>query len=200
LSVPPAYFPTHELLTIYPNFVSIYDGHYLEFEESWRDLCILLGQPMQKVPKESQARHLLKPLEDAMGGKVVLDKTGRFYLDIPGLGKLEMPLVAEGVRKFAMVARLISTGALLENGYLFWDEPEANLNPKLIKEIAKTIISLAHSGIQLFIASHSLFLLRELEILLKKDPLPQDNAVKYFGFSVNESGGSIVKQSDSLMI
>ncbi len=155
---------------------------------------------MQKVPKESQARHLLKPLEDAMGGKVVLDKTGRFYLDIPGLGKLEMPLVAEGVRKFAMVARLISTGALLENGYLFWDEPEANLNPKLIKEIAKTIISLAHSGIQLFIASHSLFLLRELEILLKKDPLPQDNAVKYFGFSVNESGGSIVKQSDSLMI
>jgi predicted ATPase len=33
----------------------------------------------------------------------------------------------------AMLARLISTGVLLEQGYLFWDEPETSLNPKLIK-------------------------------------------------------------------
>lgn len=39
----PAYLPTRELLTIYPNFVSVYEGHYLEFEETWRDTCLLLG-------------------------------------------------------------------------------------------------------------------------------------------------------------
>jgi hypothetical protein len=40
-----AYFPTRELLTIYPNFVSVYESHFLEFEETWRDTCVLLGAP-----------------------------------------------------------------------------------------------------------------------------------------------------------
>ncbi|MFO1416253.1 MAG: hypothetical protein U1F28_03715 [Acinetobacter sp.] len=40
-----------------------------------------------------------------------------------------MPLIAEGLRKLAMLARLISTGTLLEQDYLFWDEPETNLSP-----------------------------------------------------------------------
>lgn len=76
-----------------------------------------------------------------------------------------MPLVAEGLRKLAMVARLISTGVLLEQGYLFWDEPEANLNPRLIKTVAESILALAANGIQVFVATHSLFFLRELEML-----------------------------------
>ena len=61
--------------------------------------------------------------EAAMGGKVVLDsQTGRLYLQIPGEGKVEMPLIAEGLRKIAMLARLVSTGVLLRQGFLFWDE------------------------------------------------------------------------------
>ena len=80
---------------------------------------------------------------------------------------MEMPLVAEGHRKFAMLARLIATGALLDKGYLFWDEPETNLNPKLIKEVASTILHLCRSGIQVFAATHSLFLLREFHIQLQ---------------------------------
>lgn len=42
----PAYLPTRELLTIYPGFVSMYEQHYLEFEETWRDTCLLLGAPL----------------------------------------------------------------------------------------------------------------------------------------------------------
>ena len=102
-----------------------------------------------------------------MGGKVELDANGRFYLKTSGQGRIEMPLVAEGIRKLAMLARLIATGSLLGSGYLFWDEPEANLNPRLIKSVATAILCLARNGIQVFVATHSLFLLRELEILSK---------------------------------
>jgi hypothetical protein len=35
--------PAHELLTIYPGFVSVYDSHHLQFDETWRDTCLLLG-------------------------------------------------------------------------------------------------------------------------------------------------------------
>lgn len=88
---------------------------------------------------------LLQPLEQAMGGKVEVDAAGRFYLILDS-GRMEMHLVAEGLRKLAMVARLIATGSLLDTGYLFWDEPEANLNPRAIKTVAKTILSVAQNG------------------------------------------------------
>jgi hypothetical protein len=39
----PVLLPAHELLTIYPGFVSVYDSHHLQFDETWRDTCLLLG-------------------------------------------------------------------------------------------------------------------------------------------------------------
>jgi len=186
IDVSPAYLPTRELLTIFPNFISVYEGHYLEFEETWRDTCLLLGALIQRGPKEKRIRELLEPLEKAMGGTIVLDQNGRFYLKNDS-GRMEMPLVAEGLRKLGMLARLIATGALLDKGYLFWDEPEANLNPVLIKQVAKSILDLCDSGIQVFIATHSLFLLRELEILLS-DPIRKKVKTKFFGLHQTDEG------------
>ena len=161
------FIPTHELLTIYPGFVALYDNFHLQFEETWRDTCLLLGSPLAKGAREKSIRGLLSPIENVMDGKVVLDAGGSFYLDSPGTGKMEMPLIAEGMRKIAMIARLIATGALFEGSILFWDEPESNLNPKLVRLVAKVIVDLAKMGIQAHIATHSLFLMREIEILRK---------------------------------
>ncbi len=191
----PAYLPTRELLTIYPNFVSVYQGHYLEFEETWYDTCVLLGALLQRGPKEKDIRELLAPLEAAMQGSIDLDKSGRFYL-VTASGRIEMPLVAEGLRKLGMLARLIAAGALLGKGYLFWDEPESNLNPRLIKQIASTIVELSAGGIQIFIATHSLFLLRELEILLAQRKAKKLD-VRYFGLNQGQDG-VVVQQGNEL--
>lgn len=193
----PVYLPTRELLTIFPNFVSVYEGHYLEFEETWRDTCILLGAPIQRGPKgklvQQFSEPFLEPLENAMGGTIEFDKNGRFYLKTPG-GRMEIPLVAEGLRKLGMLARLIATGALFEQGYLFWDEPEANLNPRLIKSEAKSLLNLSRAGIQVFIATHSLFLLREIDILLSA--LTSIDA-RFFGLH-ETNDGILVKQGASI--
>lgn len=189
------YLPTRELLTIFPNFVSVYEGHYLEFEETWRDTCALLGAPAQRGAKEKRIQDLLHPIETAMGGTIELDRNGRFYLKSES-GRFEMPLVAEGQRKLAMLARLISTGVLLDKGYLFWDEPEANLNPRLIKQVAQSIVSLSHSGIQVFLATHSLFLLRELEILIA-NPKNSQITPRFFGLHFSDSG-VVIKQGDAI--
>lgn len=69
---------------------------------------------------------------------------------------MEMPLVAEGWRKLAMLYRLIATGSLLDEGAIFWDEPEANLNPKLIREVARAILGVCEAGVQAIIATHRL--------------------------------------------
>lgn len=191
----PVFLPTRELLTIFPGFVSLYETTHLSFEETWRDTCILLGAPLARGPREARIKELLVPLEKTMGGTVDLDKSGRFYLNLAS-GNMEMHLVAEGLRKLATVARLVATGSLLDKGYLFWDEPESNLNPKIIKTVAWTILQIAQSGIQVFIATHSLFLLRELHILQQRDFKTLES--RYFGLHIGPDGAVSVQQGKTM--
>ena len=184
---PPVFFPTRELLTLYPNFVSVYDSHYLEFEETWRDTCQLLGAPLSR--DTGAATDILSALEEAMRGKIELDSNGRFYLR-GEQGRIEMPLVAEGMRKFGMLARLIANGTLLKQGCLFWDEPEANLNPALIARLAEIIVMLGASGVQVFLATHSLFLLRELELLLERRK-GENYEARFFGLHFSDQGVTV---------
>lgn len=192
----PIYLPTRELLTIYPGFVSLYETTHLQFEETWRDTAILLGAPLARGTRGRTIRQFLDPLEAAMDGIVELDDAGRFYLNTKKLGRIEMHLVAEGLRKFAMIARLIATGSLLTKGYLFWDEPEANLNPKLITLIARTILAIGQQGIQVFIATHSLFLLRELHILQQSAFKQLD--VRYIGLHSDLNNAVSIQQGTTI--
>ncbi len=191
---PPVFIPTRELLTIYPGFVSLYETRHLEFDETWRDTCLLLGAPALKVKREAVIADLIAPLEKQLGGRVVLDSNGRFYLKPFNAGNLEMPLVAEGWRKLSMLVRLIATGSLPERGCLFWDEPEANLNPQLIHEIAKAILGICQAGVQVILATHSLFLLREFEVLLKCE---FDTAChRYFALDRGDDGVVVSRSND----
>ncbi len=190
----PVYLPTHELLTIYPGFVPLYDAHHVEFDETWRDTCLLLGAPALRGPRASDVASLLAPLECQLGGRVVLERNGRFYLALTNAGPMEMPLVAEGLRKVAMLARLISTGSLLDKDCLFWDEPESNLNPRLIREVARAVLAICKAGVQVFVATHSLFLLRELEILLEGEFEGVEQ--RYFGLCRGDEGVEISQADD----
>ena len=192
----PVFLPAHELLTIYPGFVSMYENHHLQFDETWRDTCLLLGAATLKGAREGPANRLLKLLERQMGGRVILDENGRFYLKLRGVGNLEAHLVAEGLRKLAMLARLIATGSLLDQGCLFWDEPESNLNSKLVREVAEAILGICSQGIQVFVATHSLFLLRELEMLLEQQCF-KAIAQRYFALSPGADGVAI-QQGDRI--
>lgn len=191
----PVFIPTRELLTISPGFVSLYETTHLSFEETWRDTCILLGAPLAKGPRTGAIKELLAPLEDAMRGTVELDDAGRFYLK-QASGRMEMHLVAEGLRKLATIARLIATGSLLDKGYLFWDEPESNLNPKIIRTVARTILRLVERGIQAFIATHSLFLMRELHILQQREFKSLNS--RCFGLHVGQGGAVEVRQGSTM--
>jgi AAA15 family ATPase/GTPase len=47
---------------------------------------------------------------------------------------------------------------------LFWDEPEANLNPRLVTLIAEILRRLANGGVQVFLATHDYLLSSELSL------------------------------------
>ena len=199
----PVFFPTRELLTFYPEFASIYANHPMEFDETYRDTCKLLGTPVPLGRPGKKREELLCLLKKAMDNQMILKSEERFYLEPSNQGapqrdrgKIEIPLVAEGWRKLAMLAYLISNGSLLDPGYLFWDDPETNLNPKLIKVIAEVILLLCNNGIQVFIATHSLFLLRELEILSQNQSFKK---IKQRYFSLCPDGHDVqVEQGDAV--
>lgn len=180
----PVFLPSRELLSLYPGLVSLFQTREVEFDETWRDTAIFLGRAPLRGPRSNDASALLAPLLDEIEGTVV-EENGRFYVRLrsgaQGTGKIEAPLVSEGFRKLAMIIRLVQNGVLLERGYLFWDEPEANLNPKTQRAVARAIVALARSGTQVFVASHSVFLLRELELILETDPLEGPQAPTYIG-------------------
>lgn len=194
VSNPPVFLPTRELLSIYPNFSSLYDTSYVPFEASWRDACGLLGKSYSKTVNYFQLDTIKGEIEKAMGGTLRLDESGRFYLTT-SIGKIEMHMVAEGWRKLGMIAQLIANGSLTPGCAFLWDEPEANLNPRLIKVVAKIIADLSTAGIQVFIATHSLFLLREIHILQKVGGGILEN--RYFGLKRGEKGIA-VKQGDTM--
>lgn len=160
------FFPTKEMLSMFPGFAALYDNVSIEIDETYADLCRALAVPLLRGPRFREIDKLLSPLEEVLGGSIK-NENGRFYLVQKGAGKFEISLVAEGFRKLGTVAYLLANGSLSNQSVLFWDEPETNLNPAYMSKVAEMLVRVAANGTQVFIATHSLFMLRELSMLTK---------------------------------
>ena len=70
------------------------------------------------------------------------------------------------------------------------------LTPKLIKILAHVIVNLSDQGIQVFIATHSVFLLREIAIITANIKVPRS---RYFALVASgDEEVSKLEQSDSI--
>lgn len=158
------YIPPKEIISAVENFASLYEDYHIAFEETYYDLNKLLLRPLKKGPLSAKQKQLVQSIEQIIAGKVSL-KDNKFYLTAPDMGgSFEMGLLAEGYRKLATILQLILNGTLSEHTILFWDEPEANMNPKMIPPLKDLFIALAKMGVQLFITTHSYFLQKELSL------------------------------------
>jgi ABC-type transport system involved in cytochrome c biogenesis ATPase subunit len=201
LELPPIFIPTREMLSLFPGFAALYRSREVQFDDTYYDLALMLEAPLLKGSRPKKVAGLLDTLENAMRGKIVFEN-GRFYLWVHGKGNFEMPLVAEGIRKLAMLTYLIANGSLRENrSTLFWDEPETNLNPRLMAEMAKVLVQLAASGTQVVLATHSLFFLREISIQLDQN----QQFARYFALGLKDdqveiSAGDSLEAVDPLVM
>lgn len=186
----PVFIPAKEVLTS-GWLLSLYDRREIPIDETYPDLLRLLSVPPLRQPEPFQ---IIEKLVQLIGGKVE-EEGGHFYLAMPDQPRLEMNLVAEGMRKFATLYKLLANGTLTPETTLFWDEPEANLNPALLKEMAIVLSDLAQAGFQIILATHSLFLMKELHILAQKLKKP----VRFFGLYAGEHGDVQVETTDNFV-
>jgi AAA15 family ATPase/GTPase len=197
----PLFVPTREVLTLHPEVTALYEERYLSLDETYYDLCKALSLPLLKHPP-NDLKKIIEPLEKELGGKMIVDKTGHFYLDIPKQGQIEMSLIAEGYRKIAMLVYLILNGSLRKGSTLFWDETEANLNPRIMVKIANALAALAQHGIQVILATHDFFLMKELSLLIESTP---NRPARFFSLRTDNAGiaveqGRILEDLNTIVV
>lgn len=187
----PVYIPAIDMLGHTKGFVSTYDEFAIDFDLTHRDIVsLLLSPPRRELTASDQP--ITQTLSAVLGGRLELDGE-RFYI-VSDHESIPMPLVAEGLRKFATLLRLIQCGWLRPGAVLFWDEPEVNVNPSLMDELVAVLMALSRSGVQIFLATHSYIMLEELR------DASEPGEVRYFGFEQTEAHGVKVHPADDLAL
>lgn len=106
---------------------------------------------------------------DGIAGKVIVSTTGQLqYHD----GQHQYPLqtTSTGVANIGIIGLLIERKLINESTVLFIDEPESNLHPAWQVLMAKLLLKLAQAGITVIVATHSVDILKFIEVSAEKDP------------------------------
>lgn len=188
--------PSKEMVSLFKGLIGLFDK-YRDFplDISYRDLAVAMST---LEPRETPALMLdvMQRMQALLGGDLKLEK-GELVFERADGSNLEISLMAEGYRKLAMLIYLLRYGVVERGSTLFWDEPESNLNPAALKLLGEALYALSKAGVQVIVATHSLFLLREFEILqMGAPPSKGADPNRYFGLGRQKKDGPVtVSQS-----
>ncbi len=184
----PVFIPAVDMMGHTRAFLSTYDLHNIDFDLTHRDIVGLLLSPEKRELEKLTARDA-NYFHELIGGKLELDGE-RFYIETVS-GRIPMPLIAEGIRRIATLFRLYQGGWLGPGAVLFWDEPEVNLNPILMEQVVQIILDLARQDVQVFLATHSYVILKELDLQARVA-----DKVRFFSLETNAEGTSVNDAKD----
>lgn len=158
------FIPAKEILSHSYNLNAAAEMDNVRFDDTYLDI-INAAKVDVSVGSNSAAREaLLKVIEKMTHGTVIYDvKRDEFYLK-NGSSKQEFNLIAEGIRKMALLWQLIKNGTLEKGSVLFWDEPEANINPTYIPIIVEILLELQRKGVQIFVSTHDYMIANYFEV------------------------------------
>lgn len=161
------YIPAKDILTHSKGFTSLYNERYIPFDKSYADIISKAMLPnLREIPE--LGNNILPRLESIIGGKVVIDNEEFFIEDNDGK-KTKFDVVAEGIKRFALIWQLIMNGCITKGGVLFWDEPEANINPKLMKDVVGILLELSKNDVQIFVTTHNYMFAKYIEVMMNDE-------------------------------
>jgi len=218
----PVFIPTKEVISLYrgliqePSHKNIFQNI---FDDSYFDLCDKLSQ----TPSEENEPRIQAFLEDIVNkiqgrfefegssvdfnagqyipyaqSTIDKDKTKdgkRFFEPTPD-EKLSTHMVAEGFRKLGVLHRLIENQSLVpkKSGSLFWDEPESNMNPLLMRTIVEVLLHLSRKEQQIVLTTHDYILIKWLHLLSDKT-----DHIKYHILYRDENNKIQIKSTDNYL-
>ena len=164
------FIPTKEVLSFMKGFNSLYEKYGLSFDQTYQDICLLLDLPeVRPETLHEKSKWAMAEIEGICGGRFVFYGGGKVTFKTEN-AEYSANSMAEGFRKAGILSRLLETGAIQPgvSGPLFWDEPESNLNPKLMKLLVQILLELSRNGQQIILATHDYVLLKWFDLLMDK--------------------------------
>lgn len=166
------FIPAKEILSNAWNLDAAVKMGNVEFDDTYLDIIAAAKIDISRGDDTSARKKYLDKLQQIVTGKVTV-QDDRFYLRSGTQARLEFNLVSEGLRKVALLWQLIKNGSLENGAILFWDEPEANINPKYIPVLAEMLLMLESDGVQIFVSTHDYFLCKYIEVKRSNDSKTQ---------------------------
>lgn len=146
------------------------------FDDTYYDLAKALRISPSRGKNYTVFANSRRVVGNVIDGKVDYDENGgKWYYKNKKNQKFSIGATSEGVKKIAIMDRLLANGYLDTNSIIFIDEIESALHPKAVCQFLDMIDSIANEmGLQVFITSHSYFVIKKLLLIALK----KENTVK----------------------
>ncbi len=182
------FIPAKEILSNSFNLNAAVDKNNVRFDDTYLDIINAAKVDISDGRNNTEREAMLMEIEKIIHGRVAYDsQNDEFYIK-QGNSKQEFNLVAEGIRKMALLWQLVKNGTLEKGSLLFWDEPEANINPAYIPVIVNMLLLLQRKGVQVFVSTHDYILASYFEVYMNVN-----DSVLYHSFSFGTNSENIIK-------
>lgn len=178
------FLPPKEVLTTLKAIRATRDNLFMtDFDDTYLDLIRALSIPSLQGNYAKKLKDFRTDLENLFDGRIVQSEDDEFIFK---KGNIEFPvsLTAEGIKKIGILTTLINNRQLNSNSILFIDEPENSLHPHAIRELVKMLYQLASAGVQIFLATHNYFVLKQSYLTCR------EKNVKTNCYSIERSTGN----------
>ena len=176
--------------TLLPGITNAIRGKY-EIKES--RLRFIPGTYEETTGKRGKqlAKIAQKELSDGESPSLpqVADDIDTIFVPVVG-GEQPGHITAEGFKKLGVLQQLLSNGSLSpgKSGTLFWDEPESNVNPTLMRLIVESMLDLSRNGQQIVLATHDYVLLKWFDLL---EDAKHNDDVRFHALYRNQKSGEV---------
>jgi len=181
------FIPAKEMLMHSKGLPQVAKEYRMPFDDTHLDIIEKALFPLAiEIPK--MVKNILLKLEKIMDGIVVVEDNEFFIEKFDGT-RIPFLLEAEGVKKIALLWQLLSNKRITNDTILFWDEPEANVNPKMIPLLVDILLELSRNGVQIFLATHDYNFIRYFDIMKQNN-----DTVSFYSLYKTENGVQCEKQ------
>lgn len=161
------YLPTKEILTAFDAIAAVNEQlGIFGFDQTYQDLIQALRIPTSAKKLDEPLESVLSSLHTLFQGELTVER--KKFIFKRGRDKYDMSQVAEGIKKISILTTLIRNRTIGKGTILFIDEPETNLHPRAIIVLCDMLFALSQVGVQIYMATHSYFVLKQFEILARR--------------------------------
>ena len=142
------------------------------FDDTYYDLVKALQIAPSRGKNFSAFADAREELSHVVDGKVDFDdNSGKWYYKNSSGQKFSIGATAEGVKKISIMDRLLANGYLSKDSVIFIDELESALHPTAICKFLDMLAQVSKEmGIQVFISTHSYFVIKKMYLIALKQP------------------------------